>query len=40
MTKLIREINHDLSFIKSHTLQPRWYKVLKVLILLAFLVGY
>ncbi len=40
MTKLIREIKHDLSFIKSHTLQPQWYKVLKVFILLAFLVGY
>ena len=40
MTKLLREVKHDVRFVKSHTLQPRWYKVLKVFILLAFLVGY
>lgn len=40
MTKLLNEIKYDLSFIKSHTLQPKWYKILKVFILLGFLVGY
>lgn len=40
MAKLIDEIKHDLSFIKSHTLQPQWYKVLKVFIILGFMVGY
>jgi Ca2+-dependent lipid-binding protein len=40
MAKLLEEIKVDLSFIQSHTLQPKWYKVLKVFILLGFLVGY
>ncbi|MBW8011414.1 MAG: hypothetical protein FVQ83_09260 [Chloroflexi bacterium] len=40
MAKLIDEIKHDLSFIKAHTLQPQWYKVLKVFILLGFMAGY
>jgi len=40
MTKLVDEIKVDLSFIKSHSLQPKWYKVLKVFILVGFLVGY
>lgn len=40
MNKLIDEIKYDLSFIKSHTLQPKWFKVLKVFILLGFLWGY
>ena len=40
MSKLIDEIKVDASFINSHTLQPGWYKVLKVFILLGFLVGY
>ena len=40
MTKLLDEIKHDLNFIKSHTLQPKWYKILKVFMLLGFLVGY
>lgn len=38
--KLFQEIKLDLDFIKSHTLQPKWYKVLKVVILLGFLAGY
>jgi protein-S-isoprenylcysteine O-methyltransferase Ste14 len=37
---LLEEIKYDLNFIKSHTLQPKWYKFLKVLILVGFLVGY
>jgi len=41
MTKLIDEIKHDLSYLKSHTLQPKWFKILKVFILLGFfLVSY
>ena len=34
------EIKHDISFIRSHRLQPTWYKVLKVFILLGFIFGY
>jgi len=40
MKKFIDEIKYDLSFLKSHTLQPKWFKILKVLILLGFLMGY
>lgn len=40
MTKLNDEIKYDLSFLKSHTLQPKWFKILKVFILLGFLAGY
>ena len=34
------ELKLDLNFMKSHTLQPEWYKAFKVFILLGFLVGY
>jgi len=37
MNKLIDEIKYDLSFIQSHTLQPKWFKILKVFLLLGFL---
>jgi uncharacterized membrane protein len=40
MTKLLEEIKYDLGFIKSHSLQPNWYKFLKIFILAGFLVGY
>jgi uncharacterized membrane protein YfcA len=40
MTKLIEEIKYDLSYLKSHTLQPKWFKILKVFVLLGVLVGY
>ena len=40
MTNLLNEIKQDLNFIKSHTLQPKWYKVLKVFILLGFFLGH
>jgi len=40
MARLLKEIKDDLSFIKSHTLQPQWYKVLKIFILVGFLAGY
>jgi len=38
--KLLKEIKDDLSFIKSHTLQPQWYKVLKIFIIVGVLAGY
>ena len=40
MNKIIDEIKYDLNFIQSHTLQPGWFKILKVFILLGFLGGY
>ena len=40
MARLLKEIKDDANFIKSHTLQPRWYKKLKVFILLGFLIAY
>jgi hypothetical protein len=40
MAKLLDEVKCDMSFMKSHTLQPQWFKVAKVFILLGFLVGY
>jgi len=40
MAKLIEEIKYDLSFLKSHTLQPKWFKVFKIFILLGFLLLY
>jgi len=40
MGKLGDGIKYDLSFIKSHTLQPKWYKVFKVFILASVLVAY
>ena len=40
MTKLLEEIKYDLRFVKSHSLQPKWYKVLKIFILLGFIAGY
>jgi hypothetical protein len=38
--KLLNEIARDLEFVRSHTLQPGWYKILKVFIVLGFLLGY
>ena len=29
MIKLLNEIKYDLSYLKSHTLQPRWFKMWK-----------
>jgi len=40
MANFIDAIKVDLSFIKSHSLQPKWYKILKIFILLGFLMGY
>ena len=40
MTNLLDEIKVDVGFVRSHTLQPNWYKALKVVILVGFLAGY
>jgi hypothetical protein len=40
MLKLLDEIKYDLKFMQSHTLQPKWYKILKVFVVLGFLLGY
>jgi hypothetical protein len=40
MTNLLDEIKVDVNFVRSHALQPKWYKALKVVILVGFLVGY
>jgi len=40
MPNLLDEIKIDLHFLKSHRLQPKWYKILKIFILLGILTGY
>ena len=40
MSNLLEEIKLDVNFVKSHSLQPKWYKVLKVVMLAGFVVGY
>jgi len=40
MATLLQGIAEDLRFIRSHSLQPQWYKTLKAFILLGFLLGY
>lgn len=40
MKQFIDEIKYDAAFIKGHTLQPRWYKILKVFLIFGFLGGY
>ena len=37
MKKLLSEIKFDAEFIRGHTLQPQWYKIIKVFLILAFL---
>ena len=37
MSNPFKEIKDDAGFIKSHTLQPQWYKILKVFLVLGFL---
>ena len=39
MRKLLYGIKYDFSFIKSHTLQPGWWKVMKIFVILVFLAG-
>ena len=40
MQKIVNEVKDDVGFIRTHTLQPTWYKVLKIFILLCVLVAY
>ena len=40
MKKFIDEIKFDAAFIRGHTLQPQWYKVLKLFLLAGFLIGF
>jgi len=40
MAKIFEEIKADTRFIRSHTLQPAWYKFLKIFILLGVLAAY
>jgi len=40
VSKLLDAIKIDVRFIRSHTVQPKWFKVLKVVGLLAFALGY
>jgi hypothetical protein len=40
MKKFLKEIIYDAEFIKDHQLQPGWYKVLKVFLLLGLAAGY
>jgi hypothetical protein len=40
MSNLLDEIKVDINFVRSHTLQPKWYKALKVVLLVGFVVGY
>jgi hypothetical protein len=40
MTKLAKEVLDDLRFIRGHRLQPQWYKIFKVFMIIGFLAGY
>jgi len=40
MAGLLQAIGDDLRFVRSHSLQPIWFKALKVFILLGFLLAY
>lgn len=40
MARLLDGLKVDLKFMGSHTLQPKWYKVLKVFLLAGVVVGY
>jgi Ca2+-dependent lipid-binding protein len=40
MKNLFKEIAYDAEFVKGHKLQPAWFKVLKIFILLAVVVGF
>ena len=34
MEKILNEIKYDLEFLRSHALRPKWFKILKIFILL------
>ena len=36
---IIKEINYDKKFIKNHTLQPRWWKIVKIFLLCGMIVA-
>jgi hypothetical protein len=40
MAKLVKEIQYDVNFVRTHTLQPAWYKYLKIFILVGVLGAY
>jgi len=40
MKRILNEIGYDAKFIQGHTLQPHWYKILKVFLLTGLIVGY
>jgi len=40
MGKLLKEITEDANFIKGHTLQPQWYKILKIFLVLGLFGGH
>lgn len=40
MMKFFSEIKYDAEFIRGHSLQPKWYKALKVFLILGYLGGY
>jgi len=40
MSKFLSELKYDLKFLRSHTLQPTWFKVFKVFLVLGILWGY
>jgi hypothetical protein len=40
MREFLKEIKYDAGFIRDHELQPRWYKILKVFLLIGLLGGY
>jgi hypothetical protein len=40
MRNIINEIKYDLGYLRSHTLQPTWFKILKVFILFGGVYGY
>jgi hypothetical protein len=40
MKRPIQEVAYDIQFVKTHNLQPAWYKAVKVFLLVFFIVGY
>jgi hypothetical protein len=40
MKRFLSEISYDVQFVKGHKLQPAWFKVLKVFILLGAVIGF
>jgi hypothetical protein len=40
MKKILDEVKYDIGYLGGHTLQPRWYKIVKGFILLGVLLGY